>query len=136
MRFALILLCLLGITGAALAVPGADERREKAAALLQAIYDYDVMVIELYDAAGALQHCYTLSHSQAEEVAQVLVPLKAADSPAEAESTPRCLLRIRTIHGTYFSFELHDISPDAGANYCLPLVEYDRLQGVLLELGI
>lgn len=85
MRFALILLCLLGITGAALAVPQADERREKAAALLQAIYDYDVMVIELYDAAGALQHCYTLSHSQAEEVAQVLVPLKAADSPAEAE---------------------------------------------------
>lgn len=141
MKSWLTLGCLVGMCCLAVAEPKAPclsyaERQEKVAGLLQAIYDYDVMVVEVYDADGAIQKCTMLTHSQAEEVAQVLVPLKAALQTAEAVEYPRCVLRILTMNGERFSFELNDISLPDGANYTLPLVEYDRLQGVLMELEI
>lgn len=131
MKKMLFLGCLLSMCPLVVAEP-----QEDAASILQAVYDYDVMVIEVYDAEGSLTKCHTLTHSQAEEVAQVLVPLRAADAASAQVGYPRCVLRIRTIHGSYCSLILNCVSPDEDGRYSLPLVEYDRLQGVLLELGL
>lgn len=108
----------------------------RVAAVQQAIREYDAMFCVLYDAAGAEADRIVLDHSQAEEMAQLLVPLKAAESFTDEKVYPVVVLHILHVDGKQTSLCLTHISPEeeSALPYTLPSAEFGRLQWLLLEL--
>ena len=106
---------------------------EKVAEVQHAIRHYDVMMLEVYTDTGEVSARILLPHDAAEEMAQILVPLKVAENFTDDLEWPPVVLRILTIDGKTVTLDLHEISvlEEAPTNYALPLVEYDRLQGIV-----
>ena len=109
------------------------QATQKVAAVQHAIRHYDVMMLEVYDEAGEVSARILLPHDAAEEMAQILVPLQVAEEFTDELEWPPLVLRIMTCEGEVVTLDLHEISvqEENPTNYALPLVEYDRLQGIV-----
>ena len=111
------------------------QATEEVEAVQHAIRHYDVMMLDVYDDAGEVSARILLPHAAAEEMAQILVSLQVAENFTDDVEWPPVVLRILTYEGEVVTLDLHEISvqEESPTNYTLPLVEYDRLQGIVDE---
>ena len=109
------------------------QATQEVAAVQHAIRHYDVMMLEVYDEAGEVSARILLPHDAAEEMAQILVSLQVAEEFTDDLEWPPLVLRILTCEGEVVTLDLREISvqEEDPYNYALPLVEYDRLQGIV-----
>lgn len=101
-----------------------------------ALRHYEAMFLLYQDDPEGPMRSYLLTDEQAAELAQALVPLRVAERFTDDEPFPCYLLRFVCIDGEVIEFELDSVEPegDDAFNYCLPLVEYCRMQGVVEEV--
>ena len=110
--------------------------QQQAELLHAALRGYGVMILEVHDTGAGQMSCYALTHEQEEEMAQALIMLQPAGEVQEKLACPQYRLKIYGYEGEQFEFDLSLIVPadEPPANYVLPVVEYERMRGVLEEL--